>query len=147
METSEQMRRLIAQFEGCRLTAYKDSVGVWTIGYGHTGADVHQGLTITQQRANELLASDLKRFERAVEKLGGDLAQHEFDAMVSFAVNLGEGALRSSTLLKKHAAGDRAGAREEFKRWNHAGGKVLAGLTKRRAAEAKVYGEGEYLIA
>nr|WP_268932916.1 lysozyme [Sphingobium yanoikuyae] len=106
---------------------------------GHTGPDVKPGLTITHERSQALLAADLLRFERAVNRLGGRMSQGQFDAMVSFAFNCGEGALKSSTLLKKHLAGDYAGAGKEFARWTRGGGKVLPGLVKRRAAEAALY--------
>lgn len=106
---------------------------------GHTGPDVKPGQTITRERSQAILASDLLRFERAVNRLGGRMNQGQFDALVSFAFNVGEEALKSSTLLKKHLAGDHDGAGREFARWNKAGGKVLAGLVKRRAAETALY--------
>jgi lysozyme len=106
---------------------------------GHTGPDVRKGQTITREQSQALLSADLARFEGAMNKLGGKMTQSQFDALVSFAFNLGIGALAKSTLLKKHLAGDYAGAAKEFARWNKAGGKVLAGLVKRRAAEAALY--------
>ncbi|MEC8035371.1 MAG: lysozyme [Pseudomonadota bacterium] len=109
------------------------------MGVGHTGPDVRPGLTITRERSQEILAADLLRFERAVNRMGGRMTQGQFDAMVSFAFNVGEGALKSSTLLKKHLADDYAGAARELARWNKAGGRVLPGLVKRRAAEAALY--------
>ncbi|PZU70167.1 MAG: lysozyme [Sphingobium sp.] len=139
MKTSAAGRALITQFEGERLVAYLCPARVLTIGVGHTGPDVKPGLTITRQRSQEILASDLLRFERAVNRMGGRMSQGQFDALVSFAFNCGEAALRSSTLLKKHLVGDYAGAAKEFARWNRGGGKVLAGLVKRRAAEAALY--------
>lgn len=146
MQTSSTMRALIEGFEGCRLEPYQDSVGVWTIGYGHTGEDCYAGCDpISQQQADQLLAADLQRFETAVTGMAsGQTSQQQFDAMISFAYNLGEGALRGSTLLRMHNAGDYAGAAGQFGRWNHAGGRVLAGLTRRRAAEAAVYANGDY---
>lgn len=144
MQTSEDMRRIIGEFEGLRLEAYRDMVGVWTIGYGHTGKDVFAGQKITRAEAEHLLSQDLKRFEEAVEKLCPDVTQHQFDALVSFAYNLGEGALRGSTLRKHHNDGKHAEAAGQFGRWNHAGGKVVAGLTRRRAREAAVYARAEY---
>lgn len=146
MKTSNAMRMLIEGFEGCRLEPYQDSVGVWTIGYGHTGEDCYAGCDpISQQQADQLLAADLGRFEDAVNGMASDqTSQQQFDAMISFAYNLGEGALRGSTLLRLHNAGDYAGAAGQFGRWNHAGGRVLAGLTRRRAAEAAVYANGNY---
>lgn len=130
---------VIRKFEGCELRAYRCPAGVWTIGYGSTGPHVSPGMVITQQRAEALLHEDLARFEAAVDQATPGATQNQFDAMVSFAFNVGIGALMKSTLLRKHRAGDFAGARAEFARWNKAGGKVLAGLTRRRAAEAALY--------
>lgn len=144
MRTSAAGRALIARHEGLRLDAYRDAVGVWTIGYGHTAAagapKPVAGMRITAAEADAILARDLARFEAAVGRLvTGTLGQNEFDALVSFAFNLGEGNLGASTLLRKLNAGDRAGAAAEFARWNKAGGKVLAGLTRRRAEEAALF--------
>lgn len=132
---------LTKQFEGCRLTAYQDSVGVWTIGYGHTAAGLGRGYMVTQAGADSLLTQDIARFETGVNKLVtfSHLTQNQFDALVDFAFNLGLGNLGSSTLLKKLNAGDIAQAADEFLRWDKAGGKVLAGLTKRRAAERSLF--------
>jgi lysozyme len=131
---------LTKQFEGVRLTAYQDSVGVWTIGYGHTGPDVAPGKTISQAQADTILMKDIARFEDGVNKLvKTSLTQNQFDALVDFSFNLGLGNLGSSTLLKKLNAGDYKEAAEEFLRWDKAGGKALAGLTKRRAAERALF--------
>lgn len=144
MQTSAEMRRLIGEFEGLRLEAYRDVVGVLTIGYGHTGKDVFAGQKITREEADRLLSQDLKRFENAVETMHPKLTQNQFDALVSFAFNLGEGALRGSTLRKLHNDGKHAEASREFGKWNHAGGKVVSGLTRRRAREAAVYASADY---
>lgn len=131
---------LIKQFEGLELKAYKDAVGVLTIGYGSTGPHVKPGMVITEAEAEALLKKDLARFEAAVNRLtDGRATQNQFDAMTSLAFNVGEANLAGSTLLKLHNAGDYAGAANQFGRWNHAGGRVLAGLTRRRAAEALLY--------
>lgn len=137
--TSPAMRQAIEGFEGLRLDAYQDVVGVWTIGYGHTPS--FGGQTITREEADSILASDLGKFERGVNGLcaNAPTTQGQFDAMVSFAYNLGLGALRGSILLLKHKAGDYKGASAEFPKWNHAGGQVFAGLTRRRQYESKVY--------
>ncbi len=128
---------LTKQFEGCKLTAYQDSVGVWTIGYGHTGAGVLAGLTITDEQATVLLAADVAREVTRVNKsVKSAIRQNQFDAMVDSVFNLGCMAFNGLTLLKMVNAGDFAGATGEFARWNKAEGKVLAGLTKQRAAEA-----------
>jgi lysozyme len=132
---------LIKEFEGCRLTSYLCPANVWTVGFGSTGPHVKRGMTITDKEAENLLARDLDRFEAAVDKAThGKATDNQFDALVSFAFNVGIGAMQSSTLIRKHNAGDYAGAQAQFARWNKGGGKVLAGLTRRRAAEAKLYG-------
>lgn len=144
--TSQPMRLLIEQFEGCRLEPYADVVGVATVGYGHTGDDVSLSMDpITQEQADQLLAWDLKRFEDGVNSMVIEAtSQQQFDALVSFAYNLGESSLRGSTLLRMHNAGDYGSAALQFGRWNHAGGKVFEGLTRRRAGEAAVYANGDY---
>lgn len=135
---------LIKRFESCRLSAYPDpgSGGdPWTIGWGSTGPDIHRGTVWTQAQCDARLALDVSRFADKVEKLigGAPTTQHQFDAMVSLAYNIGQGNLASSTLLRKHRAGDHAGAAEEFHKWNKAAGRVLPGLVKRRAAESLLY--------
>jgi lysozyme len=147
MRTSAEGRAFIGRHEGLRLTAYRDAAGVWTIGYGHTAAAGPPvpvaGLTITAGEADTILARDLSRFEAAVTRLVTvPLSQGAFDALVSFTFNVGEGALARSTLLKKLNAGDRAGAAAEFGRWNKAGGRVLVGLTRRRAEERALFERG-----
>jgi lysozyme len=113
---------------------------VWTIGVGHTGPEVHEGQTVTQEQADALLASDVAWAENAVKRLVTvKLMQDQFDALVDFVFNLGETAFAGSTLLKKLNAGDYLSASYEFSRWNKAGGKVLAGLVTRRAAEVQVF--------
>ncbi len=130
---------LIKRFEGLRLTAYKCPADVPTIGYGSTGPHVRMGMTITEAEAEKLLTDDLERFERGVARVGGTMTPGQFSALVSFAFNLGLGALGTSTLLKRHLAGDYAGAAEQFGRWVKAGGRMLQGLITRRAAEAALY--------
>lgn len=147
---------LIKYYEGCRLTAYKCPAGVWTIGYGHTGPDVKPGMVITVQRADELLWQDVQRFVRDVNSLVKvPLTEGQFDALVSFAFNVGsdidadtiaEG-LGDSTLLKLVNAGRFDAAAGEFGKWNKAGGKVLEGLTRRRATEAALFRSGVLRIA
>ena len=137
---SAQGLDLIKDFEGLRLAAYQDSAGVWTIGYGHTGG-VQPGDRITQAEAEKLLEQDTAWAQQAVRDLVNvPLTQGQFDALTSFTFNLGAGALESSTLLKKLNAGDYAGAQAEFGKWVHAGGEVLPGLVRRRAAEAELFG-------
>jgi len=131
---------LTEHFEGLRLTAYQDSVGVWTIGYGHTGSDVRPGLTITQEQASALLQQDVAGAVAAVNRLVTvTLTQNQFDALVDFTFNEGQGNLASSTLLRELNAGNTAGAAAQFLVWVYAGGVQLPGLVKRRQAEAALF--------
>lgn len=140
MKISQKGADLVKSFEGLRLKAYKDSVGVWTWGYGSTGPHVTPDKIGTKEEAEQLLKKDLERFEKGVSDLVKvPLNQNQFDALCSFAFNLGLGNLKSSTLLKKLNAFDYIGASKEFERWNRAGGKVLAGLTRRRIAERDLF--------
>lgn len=127
------------QSEGLRLTAYRDTGGVWTIGRGHTGPDVKPGLTWTLAQAEAAFAADMEEAGAGVEKLAHGCSQDEFDALTDFAFNLGLGALAGSTLLRLHNAGHRADAAAEFGRWVHDDGQVLPGLIIRRAREALLY--------
>jgi lysozyme len=128
---------LTKRFEACRLTAYQDIKGVWTIGWGHTGPEVHSGLVWTQEQADAAVIADTTNAVRAVNShvTFAGLTQGEFDALVDFAYNLGCGALYGSTLLKLVNAGDIANAANEFAKWDHCGGKEVAGLLRRRLAE------------
>lgn len=131
---------LTEQFEGCRLTAYQDQVGVWTIGYGHTGPEVIAGLTITRDEAEALLAKDVSSAAACVNRVVAvRLTQAEFDALVDFAFNLGHGAFSSSTLLRELNAGNFIAAAAQFEVWDRAGGAVVAGLLRRRQAEATLF--------
>lgn len=135
---------LIKSFEGLELKAYKDAVGVWTIGYGHTamagGLVPTAGMTITKEQAEALLLKDLKKYEDAVHRfIRVPLTENQYGALVSFTYNLGPGNLEKSTLRKKINAKDYKGAAQEFLRWDRAGGKVLRGLTRRREAEKALY--------
>ena len=132
---------LIKSFEGLRLTAYQDSVSVWTIGWGHTGSDVTPYMKITEKEAEDLLMKDLVRFEKGVNDLVKvHINQNEFDALVSFSFNLGVGALAESTLLKKLNAGDpKEEVADEFLKWVKAGGITLTGLVRRREAERDLF--------
>ncbi|MBZ5681712.1 MAG: lysozyme [Acidobacteriia bacterium] len=134
---------LTESFEGVRLTAYQDQVGVWTIGYGHTGPDVHAGLTITQDQADNLLKGDVAHAAGAVNRLVTvPLAQDEFDALVDFVFNVGVGNFTGSTLLRDLNASNFTDAAAQFERWDRAGGVEVAGLLRRRQAEAKLFQEG-----
>jgi lysozyme len=139
---------VVKHFEGLRLTAYKDPVGIWTIGYGHTGDAAFEGNVITEAQAEDLLRDDMADSEDAVARMiEVTPAQHEFDALASFTFNVGGGAVSRSTLRRKLNAGDRAGAADEFLRWNKGriGGelKPLPGLTRRRKAERHLFVTGE----
>lgn len=142
MKLSNTGLSLIKSFEGVRLTAYKavQTEKYWTIGYGHYGPDVKQNMKITQAQADAYLKSDVARFEKAVnEYVKVPLNQNQFDALVSFTYNCGEGALQRSTLLELLNQGKYEDAANQFDLWNKSGGKVLAGLVKRRAKEKELF--------
>ncbi|MEW5290308.1 lysozyme [Erwinia papayae] len=139
MQISNAGIALIKRFEGLELKAYKDAVGIPTIGYGHTH-NVKMGDVITGTQADAFLREDLQVAELTVNtNVTVKLSQGKFDALVSFVFNLGAGNFVKSTLLKKLNDGDYAGAADEFPRWVNAGGKPLAGLVKRRAAEREMF--------
>lgn len=139
---------LIKRWEGLRLTAYKDIVGVWTIGYGSTGSHVKPGMKITEAEAEALLRKDLSRFEANVEKVVKvKLTDNQFAALVSWSFNVGIGAMNKSTLLKKLNAGNYNAVPTELMKWNKAGGKAVQGLTNRRAQEGALWGKGEFVAS
>ena len=139
-EVSEAGVRLVQEFEGCRLDAYRCPAGIPTIGYGATGPDIRMGMVWTQEQADARLVEDLARFAAGVERLVQvDLTDNQFAALVSFAYNVGLGALRDSTLLRKLNAGDYLGAADQLPRWARAGGRIMPGLTRRRAAERDLF--------
>jgi lysozyme len=139
---SEHGLALLRSMEGLSLDAYPDGNG-WSIGYGHHGPDVYPGMQITEQRAEQLLTSDLERFELGVESLlQAPAHQEEFDAMVNLAYNIGLGAFRDSTLLKMVNAGRHAEAVAEFAKWTKSGLENLPGLRTRREREAALYRKG-----
>jgi GH24 family phage-related lysozyme (muramidase) len=143
MKISAAGIELLKQFEGCRLTAYQDSVGVWTIGFGTT-AGVKEGQTISQVKAEEYLRSDLAIFEKAVtESLKVPVNQNQFDALVSFTYNVGVSAFRSSTLLNLiNEKTDKKVVAAEFSKWVKAGNQKLPGLVSRRKAESELFLKG-----
>lgn len=146
--------KLIKEFEGFardigggRVHAYPDpGTGgkPWTIGWGSTGPDIGPDTVWTVDQCAARFTEHLRHFSASVAKLleGAPTSQGEFDAMVSLAYNIGTGNFSGSTLLKKHRAGDHAGAALEFAKWNKAAGRVLPGLVRRRAAEAALYSRG-----
>jgi len=134
----------ICNFEGLKLSAYDDSTGVWTIGYGTTrypnGKRVSEGDRCTLEQAKAYMQHDLKIFERAVNSaVKVSLKQNQFDALVSLAYNIGVGAFKNSTLLKNLNLGDYKEAANQFDVWVNAGGKRLQGLVNRRAMEKKIF--------
>lgn len=140
MTFSERLVALVKDFEGLQLTAYRCPAGVLTIGYGHTGPEVVPNLTITLDKADSFLRADLRFAECGVRTYSKvPLTQGQYDALTDFAFNLGIGALRDSTLMKKVNARDFEGAAAEFGKWVHGGGRVLPGLIKRRAAEVALF--------
>lgn len=139
MKTSEKGKALIKKYEGCRLKAYKCPAGVLTIGYGHTN-NVRIDDVITQAEADKLLDIDIVIKEKEVNSvLRVPVTQGQYDALVSFAFNLGIGNLKKSTLLRLVNQGKYKNASNEFSRWVYAGGKVLAGLVKRRNEEKELF--------
>ena len=139
MQLSKTGIELLKHFEGCELKAYQDSVGVWTIGYGHTKG-IYEGLEITQSEAEKMLVDELPEYEGYItDKIVPRLQQHEFDALVCWVYNLGPTNLKESTLLRILNEGNYDGVPEQIKRWNKAGGVILGGLVKRREAEANLF--------
>jgi len=139
MKISKEGIALIKKFEGIELEAYQDSVGVWTIGYGHTKG-VKEGDNISLKKAEEMLEEELVEYEGYINnmvELG--LEQNQFDALVAWVYNLGPTNLRESTLLKVLNQGLFEEVPFEIKRWNKAGGQVLNGLVRRREAEALLF--------
>lgn len=140
MKLSKNGTEVAHYFESCKLAAYPDPGSKdgtpWTIGWGHTGPEVRKGLVWAQAQADAAFLVDIAKFEQAVTQLvKTPLLQGQFDALVLFAYNVGRKALETSTLLRKLNAGDYDGASLEFRRWNKNDGKVMRGLTRRRAAE------------
>lgn len=139
MRLSDKGINLIKQFEGLRLETYLCSAGIPTIGYGHTRG-VKLGQKITEEQAAQYLREDVHEAELAVQReVYFGIAPHQFDALVSLVFNIGIGAFRKSTLLKKLNASDIIGAANEFNKWVYAGGKKSKGLAKRRDAERKLF--------
>lgn len=140
-QTSQDGIDLIKSFEGLELTSYIDAVGILSVGYGHTGTDVYQGQVITEQQAEDLLRNDLQRFEKDVSELiQVPFTQHEFDATVSFAFNVGSGALTDSTFRRRINQGENKEQcfREEFPKWVNGNNGPLPGLVRRRDAEIEL---------
>ena len=157
MKISEAGIQLIKSFEGCHSSPYRCPAALWTIGYGHVlypdqarlktperasyGIMPEHNRTFEYDEIDELLEKDLQRFQDGVSRLcpTSDDRQSHFDAMVSFAFNVGLGNLQASTLRMKYNRGEIEAAADEFLKWNKSGGKILAGLTRRRAAERAMF--------
>jgi len=139
MNISNEGISLIKKFEGCELESYQDSVGIWTIGYGHT-KNIKEGMTISKEQADNMLLNELDEYCEYVEKaVDVTLKQCEFDALVAWTYNLGPTNLNKSTMLKKLNNKEYQDVPHEIKRWNKAGGKVLQGLVRRREAESLLF--------
>ncbi|ATO56909.1 lysozyme [Bartonella sp. 1-1C] len=147
---SKNCLNYLKKWEGLRLHAYRDASGIWTIGYGHTEKAgkpmVVEGMVITERKAETMLLTDLRQYERAVEKaVYVDLSDEQFGALVSFCYNIGITAFQNSTLLKKLNKGDYESVPIELQKWTKAGGKRLKGLVHRRAAEAGLWAKSAYV--
>jgi lysozyme len=139
MTISQKGIDLIKTFEGCKLFAYRDSVGIPTIGYGHI-KDVKMGMSITQKQAEEFLKSDIKPVERLLNGMGINYTQNQFDALTSWIFNLGEGNFKNSTMYKNIVARKSdVEITDQMVKWVNAGGRPLLGLKKRRVAEANMF--------
>lgn len=139
MNISQKGIALIKRFEGCKLTAYQDIVGVWTIGFGFTKG-VKAGDTMTMQECEHRLSDELRAYEAAVlSATNNEVTQNQFDALVSLAWNIGIEGMRRSTVIKQHNLGNYETAAHAFGMWNKAGGMVVQGLINRRNAEAALY--------
>lgn len=144
MKTSQKGIDFIKRHEALRLNAYKDAVGVWTIGYGHT-LTAKEGMIITEAEAERLLKLDLKTAEAEINRHLLPLKQHQFDSLASFVFNVGIGAFSKSTLLKRLKMDvNHPDIASQFNRWVYGGGKILKGLVKRRKEEANLYINGDY---
>lgn len=149
MEPSQNCQSLVEKSENCKLVAYRDAVGVWTIGWGHTGPEVHEGLVWTQEQADAQLALDIAEASRGVSRLVTvPLTQGQFDALTDFVFNLGSGKLQESTLLRLLNGGNYAGVPDQLYRkdadgtehgWIYGGGEILPGLVTRRKAEIELW--------
>ena len=139
MNISQKGIDLIKKFEGCKLYSYRDSVGVATIGYGHT-KNVKIGMSITQAQADLFLKEDILLFEKSINALSINFTQGEFDALCSWCFNLGVGNFKSSTMYKYIIARKSdLEITDQMVKWHNAGGKPLLGLKKRRCAEANMF--------
>lgn len=138
MQISDEGLALLKRFEGCKLTAYQDGGGVWTIGYGSTDG-VREGQTISQSEADEKLETDVEDHDITDLLEGAETSQNQFDAMTSLAFNIGIDAFAGSSVLKRHKEGNYPRAADCFLLWKYDNGVVVPGLLKRRNAERELY--------
>jgi len=139
MKISEDGLELIKKFEGCETSAYQDSVGVWTIGFGHTKG-VEEGQTCSIEDAELMLTDEMDEYEGYINNMVKvDLQQHEFDSLVAWVYNLGPTNLNESTMLKVLNGGQFDRVPDEMNRWTRAGGEILEGLVRRRQAESLMF--------
>ena len=144
MTPSCELRDFVAGWEALRLRAYDDGVGITTIGYGHTEG-VRPGDTCTREQAELWLTDELESYAlRLLPFMIREPSQQQFDAMLSLAYNCGVAAIGKSSLMRKYNEGDDKGASDWFLMWNRAGGKMMPGLSRRRAAERAIYLDGDY---
>ena len=141
MKASQNIKNRIKEWEGCKLSSYKCPAGIWTIGYGHTSG-VMPNQHITQAEADEMFDRDIEKFEGQMWQLvsGLRLTQGQYDALLSFAYNVGIGNFKASTLYRKVGRNPNDPTiLGEFRKWTKAAGRELPGLVKRRDGEAKIY--------
>lgn len=144
--TSKNGVDLIKTFESCKLTAYKDLAGIWTIGWGDTGPDVVCSLKITQDQADKRLEKKLLYFENIVNRtVRININQHQFDALVSFCYNVGQGSLEHSTLMSDLNHANYSKASQDFLDWDKVNGHVVAGLLRRRKAESTLFLRDDFI--
>lgn len=140
MRPSPRCFQIIRDFEGCQLEAYQDQGGVWTVGYGQTGPGIVEGTRVSKGVAEAMLKDTLAHLgDDLFSLVGWRLNQNQYDALISFVYNVGLGAFKKSTMLKDILAYRLPKAAEEFLKWNHVGGQVAEGLTKRRKAEKVLF--------
>jgi lysozyme len=141
MDIGRKGEDLIKSFESCKLTAYRDQRGIWTCGWGATGPDISARTHWTQDQADARFDKDIEiRVKQLNDFLdGAPTTQDQFDALLSLGYNIGMGALKGSTALRKHIIGDHAGAATAILMWNKTNGQPNKGLTRRREAERKLY--------
>ena len=141
MHVGAKGEALIKEFESCRLTAYRDQRGIWTCGWGATGPDISAKTRWTQEQANARFDRDLEVREKQLTEYleHTPTTQNQFDALLSLGYNIGMGALKGSTALKKHLIGDHEGAAKAILMWNKVNGVANKGLTRRRKEEYDLY--------